>query len=151
MKGIAFRSLVANDVPELMKWHADPAISNRYGGAERPKMILQTIQTDLNRSCLIVQEDKNTIAYVEIEKHPDEHVLWIGLVVNPDYQNRGYGKRILKMLLSSDYVQGFQEVRAGIEHDNEPSVRCFRSVGFVPMQEEPDEEGILDFIYTLEY
>lgn len=80
--------------------------------------------------------------------HPSS-LAWIGIAVKPLMRRQGLGKLILKKFLDSEYVEGFNEIRAGIEFDNIASVKCFESVGFVPLNAEPDDEGIIDYSLNL--
>lgn len=102
------------------------------------------------------------VGYVDFELLPEEYIGWIGLVVNPTLRNKKFGRNILTSFLKSfrtlpynvilkcsPDTQHIKEIRAGIEADNIPSIKCFRAAGFVQMNAEPDHEGILDFSYKV--
>lgn len=146
MSDLLFRPLAESDLAELSRWHQDPELANRYGGSDWPKKVWEIMRKDSNRQCSIVSRDDEPIGYVDIELHPDEHLMWIGIAVKPELRKQGIGKKILETFLSTPIVQQYREVWAGIEHDNVASRRCFESVGFTAKNSEPDEEGIIDYV-----
>lgn len=148
MKDIRFIELNENHLNELSEWHQDKELSNRYGGSEWPKKLWEIMGNDENRKCWIALNDDKPIAYVDFEIHPNA-LAWIGIAVKPTMRGQGLGKRILANFLESEYVKDFDEIRAGIEFDNIASIKCFESVGFIPLNNQPDEEGIIDFSLML--
>lgn len=142
---ITFAALTAEDVQELEQWHQDAELAHRYGGAEWPRKLWEIIQKNAQRKCWVASLNCEQVGYVDFEMHPEEQLAWIGLAVKAEKRGQGLGKSILQEFLTTSIVQNFREIRAGIEHDNTASVRCFSSVGFIPLNTEPDEEGILDY------
>ena len=106
------------------------------------------MSNDENRKCWIVLSGNNAVAYVDFEIHPNA-LAWIGIAVKPMLRGQGLGKRVLKDFLKSEHIKGFKEIRAGIEFDNISSIKCFESIGFISLNAEPDDEGIIDYSLIL--
>lgn len=146
MSTLVFRDLEQADLENLLSWHQDAELANRYGGSEWPQQLWNIMENDENRMCKIVCENNEPIGYVDLEVHPNEHLVWIGLAVKPELRMKGFGKRILKEFFMTPLAQEFKEIWAGIEYDNIASRKCFESVGFKEKTEKPDEENILDYV-----
>jgi len=96
---------------------------------------------------IIYEED---IALGQIQLDTDKSgVGYVGIVVNPEFQNRGYGKSVLRTLLNRKEVKSLKRIEASIEPDNIASQRCFSGVGFVLQMPEQDEESFLHFVYEI--
>lgn len=142
---LIFRPLDQSDITELEEWHQDTELRKRYGESDWPNMLLKLIEKDPNRKCWIVREGDARVAYVDLEV--EDRVGHIGLVVNPSLRNRGFGKRVLTAALSLLELRNVKEVHAGIEQDNVASLQCFKAVGFKQINEKPDHEGCLNFVF----
>jgi|GEM_PF-2573264 len=148
MSTIHFEPLSAHAIEELCIWHKDPELAGRIGGNDWPNKLWTILQKDSLRSCWLAYIDHNLVGYVDFEEHPDENIAWIGLAVKPDRRNQGFGKHILQNFLQLPIVKAWPKIRAGIEVDNIASKKCFMSLGFKPMQEKADDEGIIDFSFN---
>ncbi len=148
MSTLVFRNLEQEDLKNLLAWHQDAELANRYGGSDWPQKLWRIMQSDKNRQCRIACLNNEPIGYVDIELHPDDHLMWIGLAVKPELRKQGFGKRILEEFLTIPFTQNFKEIWAGIEYDNIASRKCFENVGFEAKNIEPDEENILDYVLT---
>jgi RimJ/RimL family protein N-acetyltransferase len=147
MSDLLLLPITEEDLSELEQWHADSRVKDRYGGADWPRKLFQFTKRDSNRTYWIAWENEKRIGYVDCEVK--DATAWIGLVVNPAMHNQGHGKNILRSFLRLPFVQPLKEVRAGIEEDNEPSLRCFQGARFTRLDEKPDHEGIINFSYNL--
>lgn len=145
MEHLSFGLLERNDVTELMLWYRDTELANRYGGHDWPQKLWPILLQEKNRQCWMVRMNNEQVGFVDFEMNPMENLAWIGLVIKPELRNKGLGKRILQEFLAQSSVRSFSEIRAGIEPDNIASVRCFTALGFKPLHEKPDEEGIIDY------
>ncbi len=59
------------------------------------------------------------------------HVVWgIGWGVHPDYQRRGIGNRLLRILLSHAEKKGFKRFEAEVAVENVASLKLARKCGF---------------------
>lgn len=105
------------------------------------------MQSNPNRILILAKLNDRIIGYVDFEVHPNENLAWMGLAVKPELRGQGLGTRILKEFLLSPIAKQYPEIWAGIEPDNQASLRCFQDVGFTSKMTQPDEEGILDYVY----
>lgn len=147
MSDVRFSPFLESDAEELEQWHAHSSVNGRYGGTDWPRKLLQFIKDDSDRTCWVAWEGEKRIGYVDCEAK--EGIAWVGLVVNPAMHNQGHGKNVLRSFLRLPFLQSVKEVRAGIEEDNAPSLRCFKGADFTQLHEKPDHEGIINFSYIL--
>lgn len=72
-------------------------------------------------------------------------VVWIShLMISEPYQNQGYGRAVLKMILEKlRRMKEVQEVRAGVAKSNALGEYLFQSAGFTRQGSFPDGEIVL--------
>ena len=71
------------------------------------------------------------------------------LVVAPGQRSRGLGRRLVEELLRTGMTElGVSESSLFVMQDNEPAIRCYRSLGFEPRDLPPGEEAMpgVDFM-----
>ena len=79
---------------------------------------------------------------------PDTVPIAIGL---PEYRNRGYGKRALKLIITRAKQLGWNKLRTkGIWTNNPRSRKTFESVGFKLVKTGPDNENRESWFHELE-
>lgn len=67
------------------------------------------------------------------------------------YRSRGYGKRVLRMLINLAVELNWEEVKVkGIFSFNERSIRLFSSLGFVETGIHSNDEGVRELSFTLD-
>jgi RimJ/RimL family protein N-acetyltransferase len=74
----------------------------------------------------------------------------IALIINPEHQNKGHGKKILKKFI--DEVNTIinipiNKIHAGIELHNTSSIRCFEACGF--LSGGINEDGEIEYIINI--
>jgi ribosomal protein S18 acetylase RimI-like enzyme len=72
----------------------------------------------------------------------------IALAVDPARRRSGIGRAMLRAALKRAEVRDVELFGAGVEPDNEASIRCFGAAGFLGQSVEPDWEHMLYFIRT---
>ena len=96
------------------------------------------IGEDEKKFCLSIKNQENlTIGFIlacmfNMSVNKPELIMQY-IVLNPNYQNNGYGTEVLKELLTnSDKYFGFHphDVYANIQKNNEPSLNLFKKFGF---------------------
>jgi GNAT superfamily N-acetyltransferase len=118
--------------------HAVLALNRRIGGAQSPITYKDLVATDpggqMDLSFVSEAEGRvigfilARLAYVGI---PFTEVCIIhGIVVEPDYQGRGIGSRLVNELLSHCHAEGINKVRALIDEGNTELRRFAESLGF---------------------
>ncbi|MBL4952260.1 GNAT family N-acetyltransferase [Neobacillus sp. YIM B02564] len=68
-------------------------------------------------------------------------------IIRPDYRRKGYGKKVLEQIINRYVNTGITQIVAGIYHTNEASIRLFSSVGFIPICNEPDQDGFINVMF----
>jgi L-amino acid N-acyltransferase YncA len=72
----------------------------------------------------------------------------ICIVVNGRYRRQGLGRLILASILAQPEVKDLRKISAEIDPENLASLRCFSAAGFVQACAEPNEDGMLVFVYN---
>lgn len=63
----------------------------------------------------------------------------IGIVLDPQWHKKGYGKRVLRMMINYAFkALSLNQVYAEIFPSNIPAIRCFQSLGFAFVASLPD-------------
>jgi len=132
------------DLATLEEWYQDPKL-HRVGGPAAPRLFLKLMRFNFNRYCWMIRKHNEDVGFVDLEIKPNERVAWIALLIKPMLQNQGLGKQILQALMKVPELSEVDKLRAGIEEDNESSLRCFKAVGFEQM--DSDEKGIVNLQY----
>lgn len=73
---------------------------------------------------------------------PDEQgMVEVGYSIDPDHRRRGYARAAVRSLLDRAALEpGVRVVRASVGPANEPSLQLVRSLGFVVVGEQVDEQ-----------
>lgn len=95
--------------------------------------------SDVNKADLFaVMDDTNLVGYIVLVyyKVNDKTEFTINpIVVNPKYQNMGYGKKIIKYVIDN-YTHNIQAIECLIDIDNVFSEKLIKSFGFKMIKEE---------------
>ena len=73
--------------------------------------------------------DDNLMGTVHLEKQED--TLYLSVVVFPQYQNAGYGTKILADVQKDAFGLGYKIIEVSIDEINLASIRLFEKAGFV--------------------
>lgn len=73
-------------------------------------------------------------------------ILYMDIVVFPDYQRRGIASKILRDILCGALVQDFHKIHVSIDEKNIASLRLFRNAGFVYVGK---DEELLEYEYSV--
>lgn len=72
---------------------------------------------------------------------PGKRLYLSRLIVKKDERDKGYGKAISQYVLSVATEKGFLEIALGVNRDNAPAVRLYKSLGFTIYEEAEDKDG----------
>ncbi|MGH2650403.1 MAG: GNAT family N-acetyltransferase [Actinomycetota bacterium] len=72
----------------------------------------------------------------------------LAFVVDPLSWRQGYCKAMARAVLDRPEVADIQVFGAGVEPDNEGSIRCLEALSFVRASEQPDFEGMLYYLHV---
>ena len=67
-----------------------------------------------------------------------DRVLFMDIVVFPEYQRQGLGSEILRDIQAGAVLGGFERIEVSIEESNGASRRLFEKMGFVPVSKEDE-------------
>jgi GNAT superfamily N-acetyltransferase len=81
-----------------------------------------------------------------IRDHPRKHDWWLGLLLlDPDYRNRGLGKRIYWTFEAWAARRGARNICAGVIEGNEPAYKFWQGLGFEMVELQPARRfGVLE-------
>jgi len=95
----------------------------------------------------MIYAEVGPVGVIQFEK--DHARASFSIAVNPRLRGQGYGKRIMQAFLERPEVQAVACVHAGVEYDNQSSMRCLQAVGFTMVSRIPDEHGFIEFTYSV--
>lgn len=77
-------------------------------------------------------EDKQLVGIVDLfDFSPADHRAEVGIVIDPDYRDRGYGREALALLCHyAEHVLDLHQLYAYVFEDNAPARQLFASCGF---------------------
>lgn len=77
-------------------------------------------------------EDKQLVGIVDLfDFSPADHRAEVGIVIDPDYRGRGYGREALALLCHyAEHVLDLHQLYAYVFEDNAPARQLFASCGF---------------------
>ena len=64
------------------------------------------------------------------EKSTKKHNCILGIVVEDECQNKGYGKRICEKMIEDAWKNGFKKIWLTVHHKNKKSIKLYKSLGF---------------------
>lgn len=74
-------------------------------------------------------ENSNLLAYISFY-HQCQEVEILNLAVHPQERRKGYGKRILGILLQAATKMGMQKVVLEVRESNAPAIALYKKFGF---------------------
>lgn len=72
-----------------------------------------------------------------IENDEKREVYFVDIALMPEHQQHGFGRALIKTLRDEWAARG-RNARAKVAIENEPSMRLFRGLGFIPDDADPD-------------
>jgi RimJ/RimL family protein N-acetyltransferase len=146
-------ALTADTLALAEPWFQDEQTRRWLGGPGWPALVLRLAldppaeyrgRRVTGRFAWLAYAEGQPVGLVDVERYADG-TAGLALVVDPARRGQGLGGRIIQAALAHPELGGTELVRAGIEPDNQASVRCFTAVGFAAEATEPDEEGVVYF------
>ncbi len=79
--------------------------------------------------CRVMEENLTILGYSILMIGPDEsHILTLG--INPDWQRRGLGEKMLHYLIDLSAEHGAKSVLLDVRESNQGAARLYRQLGF---------------------
>jgi L-amino acid N-acyltransferase YncA len=151
---VRLRRLTAADLDSVRPWFEDERTRRFLGGPRWPELALQRSQAPprefrgrrvLGKHIWLAFAAERPVGLVTVECYTDRSAE-LSVVVDPLQRGLGLCRHIVQAILDLPDMEDVDEVRAAVQPENQASVRCFESAGFVAASREPDDENNLIFI-----
>ena len=134
--GLVARPALPEDAMDVLHWRNDPkarAMSRQDGPIDEAvhRAWYSQVLSDPDRLLIIGVLVGQKIGMVRFDRR--QLPVWeVSITLVPEVRGRGLGRRLLEMALKRLHsVHGSAEVLAAARSSNEPSVKLFRSLGFL--------------------
>jgi ribosomal-protein-alanine acetyltransferase len=107
------------------------------GEAWSSEMVADELTADYRAYIVLTNDDDEVIGYAGLFAPGSEGDVQT-IAVHPDYQGKGYGRRLLAALLDEAALRGVKELFLEVRADNETAQQLYRSVGFEAIGERPN-------------
>lgn len=138
---LTFRRLQREDFPVLDRWFQDETLRRRISPPDDTWREYIMRDNGVSRSWVGIDAQGNLVTEVQVDQKLTTDPGYINFYINPALRGRGLGPLILQSFLDGPGRE-FPEIEASIEPDNLASLKCFRKVGFVEMEEQ-NEPGMI--------
>ncbi len=81
------------------------------------------------------------IAFGQLVSKEDGRLHLSRLIVAPELRGRGFGRFLTRTLLDKAQSRYPRAVSLGVHPENEPALRLYRSLGFIPMERPPEKKA----------
>lgn len=134
-------SLNDSDIPQLLSNHLLPEVS-RFIDINEKKYFKYVTKTE-NVFYYKISENGKLIGSVHCEISGT--VLYVSLLIFPEFQNNGFGTKVIKDIISGTLPLSFDSIEVSIDKTNLPSLRLFEKVGFIKTSV---DGGLVNYTYT---
>lgn len=128
------------DIPYILDIYKLPSVS-RFVSIDEDNYFKYVTDAD-NVRFYKIYKDASLVAVVHLESY--RHVLYMSVVVFPDYQRSGIAAEILKDIIAGKLGLDFDRIRVSIDEKNIASLRLFEKMGFVCTGK---DEELLEYEY----
>ena len=129
------------DIPHILLVYRQPMIS-RFIGIDEENYWKYITSTD-NVYFYKVYSNNTLVATIQLELA--DRVLYMSVVVFPEYQKQGIATTILKDIQAGMIELDFTMIQVSIDEKNIASLKLFESVGFVCVGK---DEELLEYVYS---
>lgn len=143
MEELIFHDINIEYIPAVNSWYCD---DDSFHVEKLTKEYINYVASKPDHYCWIISSNNEFIGKVDFEIEEDK--AYISIIIRPDYRRKGYGKKVLQQVINRHVNTGIKQIIAGIFHTNEASKRLFSSVGFLPLSNDPDKDGFIDFMFS---
>ena len=170
MNCLELRPFERKDLPLVEPWFLDAGTQRWLGGPAWPRQMLDRADrplggfrgaTETGRYRWLARDQGTAVGYIDCGTY-DRWATWeggpggrgvigvipvpagsISYVVDPARRRRGYCAAMVAAVMAMPDLTGIELFVAGVEPANAGSVGCLRRAGFVPLDPEPDWEGVV--------
>lgn len=143
MADLIFHDIHIEHIPIVNSWYRD---ADSFHVEKLTEEFIHYVASNSDYDCWLIASQNEFIGKIDVEREKDK--AYISIIINPDYRRKGYGKKALLQIIHTYANTAIKLIIGGIFHTNEASKRLFLSVGFIPMSNEPDEDGFINVVYT---
>ena len=130
-----------SDIPFILSVYRLPPVSHFISIDE--KHYWQYVTSTENVWFYKIFENDCFAATIHLEL--SDHVMYMSIVVFPEYQKNGIATKILHDIQAGKLGIDFEKIRVSIDRRNIPSIRLFKAAGFVCAAEDGE---LLEFEYV---
>lgn len=131
------------DVPLILSVYKQPSISKFIGIDE--KNYWKYITSTDNVYFYKIYKDGVLAATIHLELC--NHILYMSIVVFPEYQKQGIATTLLKDIQTRKFELDFTKIQASIDEENIASIKLFEKCGFVCIGK---DEELLEYAYIID-
>ncbi|MFD0868135.1 ribosomal-protein-alanine N-acetyltransferase [Chlamydia abortus] len=141
MEELIFHDINMEHIPIVNSWYCDTDSFH----VEKLTEFIHYVTSNSDYDCWMISSNNEFIGKVGVEIEEDK--AYISIIIRPDYRRKGYGKKALQQIINKYMNTVIKQMIAGIFHTNEASKRLFLSVGFIPLSNDPDEDGFINVVF----
>lgn len=142
MERVKFHDIHVKHIPVVNSWYVD---ADSFHVEKLTEDFINYVASNPNYHCWMISSQSELIGKVDFEIEEDK--AYISIIIRPDYRRKEYGKKTLQQIQKLFVNSNLKQIIAGICHENEASKKLFSSVGFIPLSNEPDEDGFINFVF----
>jgi RimJ/RimL family protein N-acetyltransferase len=142
MDRLVFQDINIEHIALINSWYHD---DDSFHVEKLTEQYINYVASKPDFYCWIISNNNEFIGKVDFEIEEDK--AYISIIIRPDYRRKGYGKKVLEQIINRYVNTGITQIVAGIYHTNEASIRLFSSVGFIPICNEPDQDGFINVMF----
>ncbi len=89
-----------------------------------------------------IYDNQKLVGSIHLENSND--ILFMDILVFPEFQKIGYGTRIIKDIQDDIFNFHYRKIKISIDETNETSIKLFKNAGFEYLSQ---EDELLNFVY----
>lgn len=133
-ENLTIRQAELRDVKQLVSWWNDGAVMAHAGFPNGLGTTEKKVREGLGSSLLVIEEGHRLIGECNYRKKSDG-VAEIGIkICETDCQNRGVGRKVLSMLISWLFKNGYSKIVLDTNLTNKRAQHVYESLGFCKMR-----------------
>lgn len=129
------------DIPQLLSNHLLPEVS-RFISINKRKYFKFVTETE---NVFYYKILKNSTLVGSVHCEISGTALYVSLLIFPEFQNNGYGTKVIKDIIDGVLPLNFDSIEVSIDKINLPSLRLFEKVGFAKSSV---DGGLINYTYT---
>lgn len=130
------------DITRLIKIYQMPEISQYISISDN---YFHYVTTTANVYFYKVYENNKMVGSIHLEKN--ENLLYMDILVFPEFQRMGFGTKIIKDIQDDIFELEYEKIEISIDESNVASIQLFSNAGFVFMSK---EDELINLIYLTE-